>query len=561
MSTDQPSTTGRPPTPVMEIDLDRCIGCHACVSACREENQTAPGVQWMSMQHAEVLVPDREPRAVSLPRPCLHCDHPECVRVCPTGAVFKRESDGLVIVDHAVCIGCGYCVLACPFEAMNLSTDVGSFGGELSLLDRLRRTSRQEQGRASGLAEKCEFCWERRADGLEPACAAACPTRAITFVTDPARIAKPVKEPVFIPFSDLSPNVRYHVSADGRATRSLATPSVQLRRRDSAMTPNRGSRGQSQWSWSISGALFFEALSVGLLWVAAWAMLADGAQWSWIHRAAAVSSPVAMAVGMLVLFAHLGAPLRFLGVVHRWRHSWMSRGSILATTTFVGAVVVAADVVLPGLTARFLPSTAVTVVAILFSVVGLALVLYPAFLLRTLYAFPFWKSTVIPVLLVASAALGGASVTGLLAAAAPPSGAWPGEMASGPGALRVVTVVLFATVLLASWLLLVVARRQAAQHVTAAWPARAARLWQLTMLASAVGTGCLLASFAVGGAARPAGGLGFLAGAVVPLLARQLVLAAGVRRDWVPSLTPFFTADRARQLAGPSLDGGGTGQT
>ena len=118
---------------VMVIDLRKCIGCQSCVVACKSENNVPVGVYRTWVQVVEVgqweLDPNGDgPVAVesktyvpsvkrfSLPRLCNHCDDPPCVEVCPVEATFKRQ-DGLVLIDYPTCIGCGYCIQACPYDA------------------------------------------------------------------------------------------------------------------------------------------------------------------------------------------------------------------------------------------------------------------------------------------------------------------------------------------------------------------------------------------------------------------------------------------------------------
>jgi molybdopterin-containing oxidoreductase family iron-sulfur binding subunit len=96
----------------MVIDLDRCIGCRACMEACKVENNTPTAIFWMYVfRFEEGEYPNTH--VWFLPRPCQHCDNAPCVKVCPVGARFKRY-DGLVLTDFERCIGCRYCEVACP---------------------------------------------------------------------------------------------------------------------------------------------------------------------------------------------------------------------------------------------------------------------------------------------------------------------------------------------------------------------------------------------------------------------------------------------------------------
>lgn len=104
---------------------------------------------------------------------CNHCDNPACVRVCPTKATFRRESDGLVLMDYHRCIGCRYCMAACPYGARSLNwRDPRPFIKELN---------REFPTRTRGVVEKCNFCAERLAVGLPPACVEACKNKEMVF--------------------------------------------------------------------------------------------------------------------------------------------------------------------------------------------------------------------------------------------------------------------------------------------------------------------------------------------------------------------------------------------
>jgi len=165
------------------IDLDTCVGCHACVTSCKEWNtggQRAPltdinpygpgadGV-WFNRVHTFEHVTDSGSRTVHFPRSCLHCDEPACVTVCPTGASYKRSSDGIVLVDEAKCIGCKLCSWACPYGAREYDGSVGVMKKCTLCIDRIYNENLDETDRV-------------------PACVAACPTGARHFgdLGDPA---------------------------------------------------------------------------------------------------------------------------------------------------------------------------------------------------------------------------------------------------------------------------------------------------------------------------------------------------------------------------------------
>jgi len=157
----------------MVIDLDRCIGCHACSLACKIENSTSKGIFWSRVFQLEDGVYPNVRRAF-LPRLCMHCDNPVCITVCPTGATFK-SSNGLVLVDENKCIGCKACMLACPYSVRYFNDGKQYFSGWVPPWGEL------PEGHREGTVGKCSFCSHRIEKGLDPACVEACPTRARIF--------------------------------------------------------------------------------------------------------------------------------------------------------------------------------------------------------------------------------------------------------------------------------------------------------------------------------------------------------------------------------------------
>ena len=176
-----------PPSKVklgLVIDLDTCVGCHACATSCKEWN--AGGIAgpltdenpygkdplgvWFNRVHsyelaeqtASATAAPQPAMTLHFPRSCLHCETPACVTVCPTGASYKRAEDGIVLVDEDKCIGCKLCSWACPYGA-------------------------REYSEVEGVVKKCTLCVDRiyneNLDESErqPACVQACPTRARHF--------------------------------------------------------------------------------------------------------------------------------------------------------------------------------------------------------------------------------------------------------------------------------------------------------------------------------------------------------------------------------------------
>jgi tetrathionate reductase subunit B len=148
----------------MLIDSAKCAeGCDDCVTACKDEHgltghdRPQTDAQWIR----KVRLKDRQTGYTqTLPLLCQHCEHPPCVDVCPTGASFKR-ADGIVLVDKHICIGCRYCMMACPYKARSFIHE--------DLHDQLPDTPR-----GKGTVESCNFCVNRVDSGRTPACVEAC---------------------------------------------------------------------------------------------------------------------------------------------------------------------------------------------------------------------------------------------------------------------------------------------------------------------------------------------------------------------------------------------------
>ncbi|HKZ99865.1 MAG TPA: 4Fe-4S dicluster domain-containing protein [Thermoplasmata archaeon] len=165
--------TADPRSWVMVIDLDRCDGCGICTTACRNEHNVPDGQEWIKVY--EVSEPDGA--SYFLPRPCMNCENAPCVAVCPVGATFVR-TDGVVLIDHNRCIGCRYCMAACPYNARYFNWDGPAelTPGELAIYSPANPVVHRR-----GTVEKCMFCAHRADEGELPACVQACPMKAIFF--------------------------------------------------------------------------------------------------------------------------------------------------------------------------------------------------------------------------------------------------------------------------------------------------------------------------------------------------------------------------------------------
>ena len=160
----------------MVIDLKRCIGCYACQIACKAENATPPGVLFARVVKREIGTYPKV-RRMSLPLLCMHCADPPCVKVCPTEASFKRP-DGIVDIDADKCVGCRYCMMACPYGSRFY------YGEEQHYFDGGGLTPYEEKGyrnHPTGVVIKCNFCAHRVERSEQPACVANCPAKARIF--------------------------------------------------------------------------------------------------------------------------------------------------------------------------------------------------------------------------------------------------------------------------------------------------------------------------------------------------------------------------------------------
>jgi len=183
----------------MVIDLDKCTGCQACVVACKVENNvpfSTPdienkqrGIFWMTvLTITEGSYPNVKQRF--LPRPCMHCENPPCVKVCPVGATYKNE-DGIIAQVYSRCIGCRYCTNNCPYTLKYFNYSQPRWPGVTKSF-----LNPDVSTRPTGVVEKCTFCHHRlqkakerariekrllREEDYIPACVQTCPTGAIYF--------------------------------------------------------------------------------------------------------------------------------------------------------------------------------------------------------------------------------------------------------------------------------------------------------------------------------------------------------------------------------------------
>jgi Fe-S-cluster-containing dehydrogenase component/formate-dependent nitrite reductase membrane component NrfD len=314
------------------IDHTRCIGCHACTTACKSENVVPIGVTRTYVKHVDVGVFPQVRRAHQVTR-CNQCAHAPCVTACPTTAMFKR-ADGIVDFDKSICIGCKACMAACPYDAIFINPEDHS-------------------------AEKCNFCAHRIDVGLEPACVVVCPTQAILIgdMNDPSSYVAQIvnREPVNVrrPEKETLPKLFYkgahQVTLDPLAARrpeaGLFMWSEQQQSPEHVVSGNPTYSNTSAaallsydvahslpWDWRVSLYTWTKGIAAGVYLVAALLVLfgflrSDSPLWLWVTP---IVSGAFLAITGLLLIWDLEHPARFYMIFTRpqW-HSWLVKGAFI----------------------------------------------------------------------------------------------------------------------------------------------------------------------------------------------------------------------------------------
>jgi Fe-S-cluster-containing dehydrogenase component/formate-dependent nitrite reductase membrane component NrfD len=314
------------------IDQTRCIGCHACSTACKSENLVPLSVNRTYVKSVDVGTFPRARRAYQVTR-CNQCEHAPCVTACPTSAMHQR-SDGIVDFDKSACIGCKACIAACPYDAIFINPEDHS-------------------------AEKCNFCAHRIDVGLEPACVTVCPVEAIAIgdLDDPAsRITEIVNRDVALvrrPEKDTRPKLFY------KGAHQATLDPLAARRPDGGLFmwseqgdiahgvasghPGPGNSSaaallsydvphRAPWDWRVSAYTFTKGIAAGaylvpLLLVLLGAIDPSSVLWRWV--APIIAGAFLAATGLLLIW-DLEQPKRFYFIFTRpqWR-SWLVRGAFI----------------------------------------------------------------------------------------------------------------------------------------------------------------------------------------------------------------------------------------
>ncbi len=405
------------------IDQTKCIGCHACTVACKEEHDVPLGVFRTWVKYVERgTFPDTR-RFFSVLR-CNHCDNAPCITICPTTALFRRD-DGIVDFDRDCCIGCKSCMQACPYDALYIDPHTHT-------------------------AAKCNFCAHRVESGLEPACVIVCPEQAIIAgdLDNPAsRIAGIIAtEQVQVRKADHGTLPKlFYVGADAAAlTPSLQEPAERLvwaeRTAEDAslvrmLAANHGgasahatgaatsrpvydvSHAAFPWGWKVAAYLWTKSVAAGTLLVAALGVLIGASV------AGPITSVAAPAVALFFLAAttallvfDLKRPERFLFVITKPNfRSWLVLGAwilmaygAVSTTWFIAGALGAHD---------WFRNLSPFVILLAAGSAG-----YSAFLFGQAEGRDFWQSPMtLPHLLVAAVVAGAAALVILHALMGRPS--------------------------------------------------------------------------------------------------------------------------------------------
>jgi Fe-S-cluster-containing dehydrogenase component/formate-dependent nitrite reductase membrane component NrfD len=401
---------------VKVLDQTKCIGCHACTTACKSENDVPLGVTRTYVKSVEVGTFPQVRRNFQVTR-CNQCSDAPCVAACPTGAMYKR-ADGIVDFDKSICIGCKACIAACPYDAIFINPDDHS-------------------------AEKCNFCAHRLDIGLEPACVSVCPTEAILVgdLNDPfTKVSRIVnREPVAVrrPEKETHPGLYYKGAhqatldplAARRPTGGLFAWATQGPSGDPQLvTSGHPSHHNSSaaallsydvphhapWGWRVSLYTWTKGLAAGAMAVAV--VLGYLGRLSFAGPTLRYAAPsvalVFLAITGGLLIWDLKHPWRFYLIFtkHRWE-SWLVRGSFVIGA-YGAAVAAFLLVAVLGGTGLISTSSADTVEKVVggFALAGaVGTACYTAFLFAQAKARDLWQSPLLPPHLAVQAVMVGAA--------------------------------------------------------------------------------------------------------------------------------------------------------
>lgn len=438
MPTTSPTSTATEPLWAKVIDHTRCIGCHACTTACKSENEVPLSVTRTYVKYVDTGHFPQTRRSFQVTR-CNQCEDAPCVTACPTAAMHKRP-DGIVDFDKSICIGCKACIAACPYDAIFINPDDKS-------------------------AEKCNFCAHRLDVGLEPACVVVCPTQALLVgdMNDPLSAVSEIihRDAVTVrrPEKETRPKVFYkgadQVTLDPLAARrpdgGLFMWSEQGNVDHQVPSGHPGQWNNSAaavlsydiphrapWDWRVSAYTFTKSIAAGaylvpLLLGALGLLPMTSALWG-------LQAPIIAVIALMVtgglLVWDLEHPERFWMVLFKpqWR-SWLVRGGFIITgygavlAAHLGASLIGRGDLTPLFGWLGGPLAAMTAV-------------YTAYLFAQSRARDLWQSPLLPAHLLVQALVAGSAtlivvlaVGGSVAAGGAPPAVGPSPAGAIPGAL------------------------------------------------------------------------------------------------------------------------------
>ncbi len=316
----------------MVIDLQKCVGCDTCTAVCSQMNYAPSNTLWRQVFPLDRKIVARpETGRLFLPMNCMHCSDPPCLEVCPTTATY-RHPNGVVDIYDDLCIGCGYCVVACPYLARTIShydpvSAFGLHGDDTTISDR------------SDICTKCNFCLPRVEAGIaqgfragldaeaSPNCVQFCIADALHFgdLHDPdSHVFHLIRENNTVRLQEsmgTDPAIHYIVRDDYEGMNGAEVEMVSPRK-------------QRVWRWPAAANFILGGMGAGL-YLLSWFML-------WLGMVPPTGfellAPALAALGFLSLAVEVGRPLRGLYLFRALHHSWMSREA-LAGVLFMGTAV------------------------------------------------------------------------------------------------------------------------------------------------------------------------------------------------------------------------------
>ncbi|MDQ2744969.1 MAG: polysulfide reductase NrfD [Chloroflexota bacterium] len=391
------------------IDQRKCIGCHACTVACKQENGVALGDFRTWVKYTEQGTFPHVQRNFLVER-CNHCDDAPCVTICPVTALYKRD-DGIIDFSGDRCIGCRSCMAACPYDAIYIDPDTHTVG-------------------------KCNYCAHRVDVGLQPACVNVCPVEAIItgdldnpsshisqlLSLEPSVVRRPEKGTKPKLFYLGADEVALHPEATSerrmymwgesdpekpiRITEAIGTVPSGMVQRDYSVNHQR------PWEWHVSTYLWTKSIAAGAFLVASILILFGRV--SDAHALLTVAAPIIallfLGITNVLLVLDLERPERFWRVI-LWPHwsSWLVIGAYILVA--YGAVVTLA---LAASIAGF--HDLFRILAWPGAVLAIGAAAYSAFLLEQAKGRDLWQSPTLPLHLIAQAILAGSATLAILAA-------------------------------------------------------------------------------------------------------------------------------------------------